>query len=229
MCQNAAEEVGFTAPTTIINNTDASAIRLLRHAARTGAILAKETWQEMQKTHSFSTSIGEPQYSLPSDYRSMITGTLWNQTTDTEIFLIGPRQWSYQKSVVTSTFYDRYRLLGDDSGPDIGKLFTIHPTPTAVETIFYQYYSKNWLTDLNGTTEYAAFQADADLVTFDEEMFTMGIIWRLLKTLGQDYGQEKAEFDRQHEICLAQSGTTGQLHADGNTATLSNIPETGFG
>lgn len=229
MCETAAEEVGLAAPTTIIGNSDASAVKLLRHAGRTGAIMAKKSWHELMKTHSFSTSAAEPQYSLPSDYRSMVPDTLWNQTTDTEIFLIGPRQWSYQKSVVTSNYYDRYRLLGDDAGPDIGAKFTIHPTPEAIETIFFQYYSKNWLTDVTGVTEYAAFQADEDLIIFDEEMFTMGIIWRLAKSLGQPYEEERTEFDRQHEICLAQSGSTGQLHADGNTATLSNIPESGFG
>lgn len=229
MCQNAAEEVGFSAPATIIGNTDATAVRLFRHAARTGAIMAKKNWQELIKTHSFSTSASEPQYALPSDYRSMIPGTMWNQTTDTEIFLISPRRWSYEKSVVTSNYYDRYRLLGDDSGPDIGSLFSIHPTPTATETIIYEYYSKNWMTDSGATTEQSAFAADSDLVVFDEDLFEMGIIWRMLKTLGQPYGEERAEFDRQQEICLAQSGTTGIIHADGNTATLSNIPETGFG
>ncbi len=229
VCQNTADEIGVTAPTTIISNTDATAIRLLRAFVRTGAVMAKKNWHELIKTFSFSTSASEPQYSLPTDYRSLIPNTVWNQTTNRRVFIISPQLWSYEKSVMTATFSDRFRLLGDDSGPDIGKLFTIHPTPAAVETIFYQYYSKNWLTDAGATTELSVPTADGDLLIFDEELFTMGVIWRILKSLGQTYGEEKADFDMQMEICFAQSGATENLHADGNFTTFSNIPETGFG
>ena len=229
MCQAVADEIGLSKPISIISNTDATAVRIYRQAVRTGVILARKNWQELIKTHSFSTSASEPQYALPSDYRSMIPETIWNQTTDKPIFLISPQIWSYEKSAVTSSFDDRVRLLGNDGGPSIGRLFTIHPTPAAVETIYYQYYSKNWLTDSGGTTEKSAFSADADVVVFDEEVFVMGIIWRVLKAMGQPYGEEKAEFDRELEIAFAQSGITENLHADGNTTILSNIPETGFG
>ena len=227
ICQNAAEEIGFDAPTTIIGNTDPTAIRLLRLSHRTGSILAKKTWELLIKEETFSTSAGEPQYDLPSDYRSLVPGTIWNQTTDQPVYKISPRQWSYEKSASTGAFEDRFRMLGDDTAPSIGARITIHPTPTAVETIYFQYYSKNWLTSAG--VEYAEFQSDNDEVIFDEEMFTMGVIWRLLKTLGQPYLEEKTEFDRELEICLAQDGATENLHADANFPALSNIPETGFG
>jgi hypothetical protein len=227
ICQDAAEEIGFDAPSTIIGNTDPTAIRLLRLAHRTGAILAKKSWELLIKEATFDTTASEPQYNLESDYRSLVPDTIWNQTTDQPVYKISNTQWSYEKSAMTGAYEDRFRLLGDDAGPDIGARITIHPTPTAVETIYYQYYSKNWLT--NGGVEYSAFQGDTDEVIFDEDMFTMGVIWRLLKTLGQPYLEEKTEFDRELEICLAQDGATEKLHADGNFPALSNIPETGFG
>lgn len=227
ICQDAAEEVGFDAPASIIGNSDPTAIRLLRLAHRTGAILAKKSWDLLIKEATITTSSGEPQYALPSDYRSVIPNTMWNQTTDQPVFKISAQCWSYEKSNVTSTFYDRFRLLGDDAGPSIGAKVTIHPTPASAETIYYQYYSKNWLTSAG--TEYAEFQTDNDEVIFDQDMFTMGVIWRLLKTLGQPYLEEKTEFDRELEICLAQDGATEALHADGSYPALSNIPDTGYG
>jgi hypothetical protein len=229
ICQNAAEEIGFKKPATVISNTDTTAIRLLRIATRVGSVLAKKNWHELIKTYSFTTTASEPQYALPSDFRSYLNDTAWNQTTDTQMFLISPQRWSYEKSAVTSSYHDRFRLLGDDAGPDIGARFTIHPTPAAVETMIYEYYSKNWVTDAGGTVERSAFVADSDLVVFDEELFTMGVVWRMLKSIGQGYSEEKADYDNQVEICMAQSGATEKLHADGNIATLSNIPETGFG
>lgn len=227
ICQDAAEEVGFDAPSSVIGNTDPTAVRIFRLANRTGTILAKKPWELLIKTTTFNTVADEPQYALASDYRSMIPDTIWNQTTDQPIYTISDRQWSYEKSAMTGAYEDRFRLLGDDSGPDIGNKITIHPTPAAVETIYYQYYSKNWLT--SSGVEYSEFQSDNDTVIFDENMFTMGVIWRLLKTLGQPYLEEKTEFDRELEICLAQDGATARLHADANFPALSNIPETGFG
>lgn len=229
ICQDAAEEVGFDAPSTIIGNTDPTAIRLLRLAHRTGSVIAKKNWDLLIKEYTFNTSASEPQYDLPSDYRSMVNRTMYNQTTDQPLFKISPDGWAYEKTMSTGAYEDRFRLFGNDTSPSIGRRFTIHPTPTAVETIYYQYYSENWLTDSGGTTERSAFVTDNDLVIFDEEMFTMGVIWRLLKSLGQPYLEERTEYDRQMEICMAQDGVTENLHADGNYPALSNIPETGFG
>jgi hypothetical protein len=227
ICQDAAEEIGFDTPSSIISNTDPTAVRLLRLAHRTGAILAKKPWHLLIKTHSFSTVAGEPQYALPSDYRSLVANTIWNQTTDQAVYIISPVMWSYEKSVNTSAYQDMFRLLGDDAGPSIGRKITIHETPSAVETIYFQYFSKNWLTSAG--VEYSEFQTDNDEVIFDDDLFTMGVIWRMLKSLGQPYLEEKTEFDRELEICLAQDGATENLHADGTYPALSNIPETGFG
>ena len=171
VCQNVADEIGIDKPATIISNTDATAVRLLRAFIRTGDIMAKKNWHELIKTHSFATSASEPQYSLPADYRSLIPNTVWNQTTNKRVFIINPQLWSYEKSVMTATFTDRFRLLGDDAGPSIGREFTIHPTPDGIETIFYQYYSKNYMTDSAGTTELAVPAADTDLLVLDEELF----------------------------------------------------------
>lgn len=227
ICQDAAEEIGFDTPSTIIGNTDPTAVRLLRLAHRTGAILAKKSWHLLIKPHSLSTSSGEPQYSLPTDYRSLVPNSIWNQTTDQAIYMISPTCWSYEKSSGVSAFQDRFRLMGDDAAPSIGQKLTIHPTPSATETIYFQYYSKNWL--ISAGTEYSSFQTDNDEVIFDDDLFTMGVIWRMLKSLGQPYLEEKTEFDRELEICLAQDGATENLHADGTYPALSNIPETGFG
>jgi hypothetical protein len=229
ICQDAANEVGFTAPSSIISNTDNTAVRLLAIANRVGKILAKKNWHELIKTTTQATTASEPQYDLPSDFRSILPDTAWNQTTDQQIFIISPRRWSYEKSAVTSNYFDNFRMLGDDAGPDIGARFTIHPTPDAVETLFYQYYSTNWVNDTSGTIERTAFAADTDVPVFDEDLVTLGVIWRFLKSIGQPYQDEKVDFDRQQEICMAQSGGTEALRTDGNLPLLSNIPETGFG
>ena len=227
--EDAADEIGFTKPTSLIGNTDATAVRFLSLANRIGKILAKKNWHELIKTRTITTVASEPQYDLPSDLRSILPNTAWNQTTDQPMFIISPRRWSYEKSVVTSSYFDNFRLLGDDAGPDIGSRFTLHPTPTAVETLFYQYYSSNWLTNSLGTIEYSAFNDDSDLPVFDEDLMTLGVIWRFLKAIGQPYQDEKVDFDRQQEILMAQTGGTEALRTDGNIPLLSNIPETGFG
>ncbi|MBX2825816.1 MAG: hypothetical protein KTR33_13880 [Gammaproteobacteria bacterium] len=231
ICQNAANEVGITAPSSLIGSTDQTAIRIYRAAVRTGSILSKKPWDRLVKRYNFNTVIGEPQYTLPSDYRSYVPGTLWNDTTDQEVFPASARRWTFEKVFPTSNYFDRARLLGNDSTTPtaLGNSLTLHPTPTAVENIVFEYYSRNWVTNAAGDTEQDAFATDTDLTVFDEDLFELGVIWRLLKTLGQPYLEEKTEFDVQLEISLAQDGLAKSLHTDGNLPTLSNIPETGFG
>jgi hypothetical protein len=228
-CQNVADEIGIVQPSSIIGNTDETAVKLYRAAVRTGSILRKKPWHLLIKTTTFTTSNGEPQYNLPSDYRSYIPETIWNQTRAQPVFPITSDKWSLEKNAIVSDFYDRVRLMGDDNDPSIGRRVTLHPTPTAVETFYYQYWSTNWLTDSGGTTERSAFVSDTDVVIFDEDLFEMGIIWRTLKSMGQPYFEEKVDFDQALEIELAQDGMQENLRADGNFPAFSNIPETGFG
>jgi hypothetical protein len=228
-CQNVADEIGIAQPSSIIGNTDETATRLYRAAVRTGSILAKKPWHLLIKETTFSTSASEPQYSLPADYRSYVPETMWNQTTDQPVFPITADKWALEKNAIVTTFYDRARLLGDDGNPDIGRLITLHPTPTATETIYYQYWSTNWITDQNGANEASSFTTDNDLAIFDQDLWELGIMWRLLKNMGQPYFEEKTEFDRELEIALAQDGLQKNLRADANYPRYSNIPETGFG
>ena len=228
ICQTAAEEVGFTAPSTIISNTAATATRLKRIASRVGKTMAKKNWHELIKPHTFSTSASEPQYDFPTDFRSLLHDTTWNLTTDKRIWIMSPQHWSYEKSAMVTTIDDQMRFLGDDTAPSVGSRLTLHPTPSSVEEIRFEYYSKNWCKSAGGA-EQTDFAADSDLVVLDEDLFTLGVVWRMLKSIGQPYTEERTEFDQQMEICFAQSGGTEKLHADGNHATLSNIPESGFG
>ena len=229
ICQNTAREIGVQVPQTIINNNDDTAARIYRAVVRTGSLLAKKKWDLLIKTTTFTTSVGEPQYDLPSDYRSYVPETIWNQTTQQPVFPITPDKWSLEKNAIVTTFYDRVRLLGDDAGPSVGRRITLHPTPTAVETFYYQYYSKNWITDSAGENETSSFTSDTDLTVFDEDLMELGTIWRTLKSMGQPYIEEKVDFDNTLEILMAQDGLQENLHADGHYPTLSNIPETGFG
>ncbi len=229
VCQNVANEIGIGAPNSVINNTEDTAQRLLRIATKEAFMLSLLQWDFLIKPSTITTVINEPQYSLPADYRSLVPDTLWNETTDQKVYPISARDWGYEKVVPTSNFYDRVRMLGNDSGPSVGRLITLHPTPTAAEVIRYEYYSKNYILDATGTTERLAFEQDSDTVIFDEQLLEMGVMWRTLKSVGQPYLEEKTEYDMAIEILKAKDGVPERLHADGYQPTLSNIPETGFG
>ena len=229
ICQDVADEIGLDKPSSIIGNTENTAVRLYRQCVRTGTMLAIKNWHLLIKAYTFTTTASEPQYSLPSDWRSFVLNTAYNRTTDKQIFIISPSLWAYEKTTNISTFDDRFRLMGDDTAPSVGRKFTIHPTPEAVETIYYEYYSKNWILNADGVTEQSSFVGDNDTVQFNEELFIMGVVWRMLKSMGQPYAEEKAEFDQYMESLLAQDAVTETLYADGNTPLFSNIPETGFG
>jgi len=225
--QNAANEIGFTAPSSVVGSTDETAVRMLRSANRAGKILSKKDWPELVKEHTFTTVASTAQYALPTDFRAPVLQTAWNRTLSEEMFPISSRQWQAEKSGnVTVALNNRFRFFGT-ANTAIGKLFTIHPTPSAAEDMVYEYYSENWV--ISGGTEYDTWQADSDTTVFDEDLVELAVIWRFLKSLGQPYQEEKTEYDHQLSIAMAGSQSLDIVRTDGHFETLQNIPETGFG
>ena len=188
ICQNAADEVGLGRPSTIIGSSDTTARRCLRYAIRTGNELVKCNHPYLIKEHTFSTVASQVEYSPPSDFDHFVPDTHWNRTTNRRNFPILPNEWQFfQSGLATVSINDRFRIRGAD------KEILIEPTPTAVETIAFEYVSKNYCESSGGTGQ-SVWTADTDVGVIDEEVFELGIIWRLLNRMGQPYAEEKAEY-----------------------------------
>ena len=231
ICEDAADEIGIPQPATIINNSDPSVLQLLRSANRAGKNLAKKSWEILKKEGSFTSAAAESQglmTTIASDFGRFSNDTLYNRTTKFKIF--GPitdTQWQRLKASTASGIRSYFRIRS-------GKL-NVHPQMSATQSCFFEYYSKNWVDSGTGATpavaDAAVFNNDANTVVFDEELRTMGIVWRFLKSKGLPYTDQQAEYEQALKDMLTQDGAKGIINMTGGVyeGWPANVPELGYG
>lgn len=221
ICQNATDEVGLKRPTTIIGSTDATAIRCLRYAIRTGRELVRSDIDYLIKEHTFSTVADQEEYSLPSDFDHFVPFTHWNRTTSRRSYPIQPNEWQlYRSGLATVSINDRFRIRGAD------RELLLEPIPDSVETVAFEYVSENYCENAGGTG-LSVWTADTDVGVVDEELFEMSLIWRLLNRMGQPYAEEKAEYQRTLATMKAQINPQ-KVSFSGTFPTASNLPDSDF-
>ena len=90
--------------------------------------------------------------------------------------------------------------------------------------------SGNWC-ESNGGTGQQVWSDDTDVGRIDEELLTLGLIWRWKAMKGFSYQEEFNEYERQVADAIARDGTKAILNAAANSTTVRpylNIPDTGY-
>jgi hypothetical protein len=221
LVQNACDEVGLSQPATVIGNQNTVAKRCLRFAVRTGRDLVRQNIPYLFKEYTFNTVASQQAYTLPSDFDHFVPFTHWNRTTDRRQYPIQPSEWQlYQSGLASVSINDRFRIRGQDRD------LLLDPTPSSAETVAFEYVSKNYCQD-NGGVGQSVWQADTDTGVIDEEIFELGLIWRLLNRMGQPYAEEKAEYQRSLNTMSAQI-LQQKVFMDGHQPAVSNLPDANF-
>lgn len=186
--QDAATEVGLARPTSVVGSTDENAVTLLALAQREGKSLARRhEWQILQTEYTFQTVASTASYALPSDYDRILKETVFNRTSRRR--MVGdltPNQWQETQASLVTMVNPAFRIKGG--------YFMISPTPTAAETIAYEYMSKKWCQS-SGSVGQVRWAADIDTGILDEDLMTLGVIWRYRKAKGLDYGEDMATYE----------------------------------
>jgi hypothetical protein len=228
---DAAKQLGLITSTNSdpYASTDANLVQLCQAANSVGRELVKERqWTHLQKTHTFSTSNGTYQYTLPSDFDRMIDQTGWNRTT--ALPAGGPvdaQAWQMLQALSTAaTVTVLFRTTA-------GQVW-LYPTPSSTQTVAFEYMSNGWVTHAN-TTVGDRVSASTDTLSFDSELLIRGIklAWLRAKNLPSDAAQQD------YDVRLAQvTGTDGAapvLRLDGSGVVMApllsdrNLPVTGLG
>lgn len=235
--QAAFDEIGFPRPSSVVGSTDQLARQALALLNREGKELSRNhDWKVLVREHSFSTVASTSDYALPSDFDHFIDDSQWSRGTREP--MRGPvsgQEWQVIKSgsFGSGVCFRRWRVKRSTSGA-IANKFVLDPTPTAVETVVFEYVSTSWCADTTGVTGQAAFAADTDIPLLPEHLLIMGLIWRLLKAKGLEYGDALAEYQSSLQREMARDGGAPKLSLGGRrigVALISshNIPDTGFG
>jgi hypothetical protein len=103
---------------------------------------------------------------------------------------------------------DTFRMRGND--------ILITPTPAAGETIAYEYISKRWVdtSGIDGVGDKGQFTLDADDPVIDEEVVTLGIVWRFLQRRGLDYSEAMLDYEREFNQAAMRDGGKPRLNMD---------------
>lgn len=207
LIQDVADLLGIPRPSTVVGSTDAGVRQLLQLANREGRELSSRyPWQSLVNEATFTTVATESQGALSTIIgatqvlRSVVNDTLWNRTTGEPV--CGPRDgrtWQAYKAQTFTSPLAEYRIRGD--------ALLIIPTPTAGQTVAFEYVSRCWLTDTLGTTYRQAFSADTDVVLLDHEIVRVGLEWRWLQRKGFEYAESFASYERMVADAMARDGT----------------------
>ena len=172
ICGRALSDISsFNSPTFVVGNTnDGTADTLLAAALKVGEELARDyDWQELSKTATVTTSIGDSTYALPSDYERIAPDTMWDATQSRRMYGAKTRrQWAEITNAITSSGISyRWRIHGN--------LIQLDPAPESVFSFNYEYFSKIYCTDSGGTDRADGWTDDTDLPKLPHDLFVAGI------------------------------------------------------
>jgi hypothetical protein len=186
--QDAAGRLGLARPTSVYASTDPLVVQLLGLAQEEGKALAgRHTWQALQTEYTFPTVSGTASYALPSGFDELIKDTVFNRTRRRRMQGdLSPSQWQETQASLVTMVNPAFRIRGS--------LFYISPTPTAAETIAYEYVSLNWCQSAASAAQ-SAWAADTDTGILNEELMTLGIKWRWGKAKGLDYAEDMNTYE----------------------------------
>lgn len=225
ICQDATRDLGtHLVPSTIANNTDATAELCLSLVNRLGRELAlKYDFEILLAEATFSTVASTASYSLASDFRKFARMTQWDRGQYQRIVgPVSPSQWqAFQSANVNASAVSYFRVQG-------GTL-NLYPTPASVYTVAYEYYSKNWCETSVGTGQ-TAFAADTDVPLLDDELLILGLKARFLRSRGEPYDEAMEDYNSYRDSLIANDNGPGAICFGSRVSVFgANIPDTGYG
>jgi|TARA_R110000824_G_scaffold129910_1_gene291509 hypothetical protein len=229
ICQDAAKIIGITAPNAVTASTDTSVIQLEACANQEGrAQVQRYKWEVLIKEGSHTTLAAESQgtmVSIASDFGRFSNNTMWNRTTDRTYY--GPitgSEWQRILAVVSGGITNYFRIRGG--------LLLMHPTPTAGQSVKFEYISKNWVDTSGGSTANAdKFSGDSQTTVLEEELVVLGVVWRFLKIKGLPFQQQFMEYQARVEEYSGHDGAKPILRMGGPSRAILalNEPEGNYG
>lgn len=207
--QDAAKQLSLNVPTGVVGVTsDDTVVQMLRLSNTGGKAIAKRhSWERMTKEHTFTTVADYPQTdSIPTDFDRMLPESMFNRTRTRRV--VGPMsqaEWQEMRGAVVVTINPVYRIRGGS--------VLLSPIPTAGDSVYYEYVSKNWCQSA-ASVEQSAWAADTDTALLDEELLTLDLVWRFKQMKGLDFAFDQATFEERLRAIINNDGTRPRLSTE---------------
>lgn len=227
LIQDACDEIGLPAPTSVIGNSDQSVKQLLALLNSAGEDLVQRmAWQECVREASFTTIAQEEQGTLESKapgFNWVVYETMWNRTTREYVSgPLFPKEWQFLKGWVADTTFPKHRIRGKSL------LFT--PAPTAGQSIYFEYVSRYYCTSAAGADQ-ERLTADTDLFVLPERLMKREVIWRFKAAKGFAYGEDFRMAEEMVTNAMARNGSKRvlSLAREPDYRPFVSIPEGNWG
>lgn len=234
VCTNVLRETGFSVPSAFAASTDAQAQQLVAIANTELEFLSEEyDWPHLETEYTFDTVVDQNEYAMPSDFRKLVSDTLYDTT----------EYYRIKGSVDASTFMllkhgnigtlpkTRFRTIYDaDGDPKI----SLVATPNTVRSLVMLYQRNTFARSAAGAAK-TSYTADDDVSAVPENLIKLGVKWRFRRAKGLDYSAELAEYNARVQTQLAKYRNSGSIQVGGNEyledygLTSGYVPENGFG
>lgn len=227
--QDACLSLGLSSPSAVVGQSGYTQLLALLNLE--GKDLASRApWYKLRRRNTFTLSTSSTNQGAMNstvvtagDFDYMLQGTFYNTTTDMPID--GPISDMDEEEQTASGFsgpYQQWTIRGGD--------LYIFPQPTSADATAFQYISKFWC-QASGGTKKAAFTVDTDTGILDENLLTLGLIWRWRRANGMDYAEEFRTYEDRVHSAIAREVGGRKLYMDAPRGTKYGIviPQTGYG
>lgn len=192
ICWDVCDENGFPRPTAIASSTDAASRQLFALANKALEELSKyKEWPHLDTEHSFSTVADTERYTLPDDFRTLISPSMYSKSEYYSVRAsVPPIEWQERKFGLLGNL-DRYsmRLFYSDNQ------FGIAPAPAGVEDMVFEYVSKNFAKSQDGASTFPKYMQDDNVSVLPEDLVRMSLNWRFRRAKGLEHSSEMAEYN----------------------------------
>ena len=166
-------------------------------------------------------------YPFPSDYDSIINQTQWRSSaTRSMVGPVTPQMWEQLHQGVSSTSLVFWRLLGD--------YFQIFAPVAHGSTLFFEYLSNGWVTDVAGTMK-TKFSVDTDTCIYTDRLIINFTKMKYFDIKGFDSTKMERDYIRALRSAQAKSegadtvSMTGESTLNAGMIGSHNLLDTGYG
>ena len=214
--QAACRRLALAVPTAVVASTDTQVQQLLALLNEEGEELsARYPWNALNLEATFTT-VATPAdlVTVAAGFKYLVNETMWDRTDNRIIRPINAQEWQQVSSNNIAGPFTRFRIWQN--------AIYFYPDLAAGHDIAFEYMSKNWVNlDAGGTA--AAFAADEDVSTLDEQLLTMGLLWRFKAAKGFAYDEDFSKYERRVVDAMGRDGGKQILNAGGRNYQIGMI------
>ena len=230
LIQSFCYETNIPAPASGIAASTDPAVLQLKHLllAVCRDLRQAKCWPQLKRTHSFTTSVDDAAYILPTDYFCPIPATHWDTTNQWEMIPVDDREFN---QLLYGYFDGSTRTFFRIFGRHTEDQFRVYPTPGSTNlTLQFDYMSSAFAYTSPGPNWDESISADTTTLAFDDDLLILGLKMKWYQMKGLDWTPYADEYSL--KIDRARGRWEGSrkvsLIGCGISSAMPNIPEGSF-